>query len=164
MIDDDLVENLPEKRSKNRRVDIVLNLKPLPKIELPGFYTTLQKKHIVGDHIYLENLLFERGSSKLTIEAKTQLDKLSKLLLKYKALEFEIQGHVCCTPPYQKEAIDRETRKRNLSSNRAESVYKYLVFKKIDKKRMTFKGYGNSVPLGKGSEYDRRVELVITKA
>jgi hypothetical protein len=28
---------------------------------------------------------------------------------------------------------------------------------------MTFKGYGNSVPLGKGSEYDRRVELVITK-
>lgn len=164
LIDDDLVENLPEKRSKNRRVDIVLNLKPLPKIELPGFYTTLQKKHIVGDHIYLENLLFERGSSKLTIEAKTQLDKLSKLLLKYKALEFEIQGHVCCTPPYQKEAIDRETRKRNLSSNRAESVYKYLVFKKIDKKRMTFKGYGNSVPLGKGSEYDRRVELVITKA
>ncbi len=164
LIDDDLVENLPEKRSKNRRVDIVLNLKPLPKIELPGFYTTLQKKHIVGDHIYLENLLFERGSSKLTIEAKTQLDKLSKLLLKYKTLEFEIQGHVCCTPPYQKEAIDRETRKRNLSSNRAESVYKYLVFKKIDKKRMTFKGYGNSVPLGKGSEYDRRVELVITKA
>lgn len=164
LIDEDLVENLPEKRSKNRRVDIVLNLKPLPKIELPGFYTTLQKKHIVGDHIYLENLLFERGSSKLTIEAKTQLDKLSKLLLKYKALEFEIQGHVCCTPPYQKEAIDRETRKRNLSSNRAESVYKYLVFKKIDKKRMTFKGYGNSVPLGKGSEYDRRVELVITKA
>lgn len=164
LIDDDLVENLPEKRSKNRRVDIVLNLKPLPKIELPGFYTSLQKKHIVGDHIYLENLLFERGSSKLTIEAKTQLDKLSKLLLKYKTLEFEIQGHVCCTPPYQKEAIDRETRKRNLSSNRAESVYKYLVFKKIDKKRMTFKGYGNSVPLGKGSEYDRRVELVITKA
>jgi hypothetical protein len=28
---------------------------------------------------------------------------------------------------------------------------------------MTFKGYGNTVPLGKGSEYDRRVELVITK-
>lgn len=164
LIDDDLLENLPEKRSKNRRVDIVLNLKPLPKIELPGFYTSLQKKHIVGDHIYLENLLFERGSSKLTIEAKNQLDKLAKLLLKYKSLEFEIQGHVCCTPPYQKEAIDRETRKRNLSSNRAESVYKYLVFKKIDKKRMTFKGYGNSVPLGKGSEYDRRVELVITKA
>lgn len=163
LIEDDVVENLPEKRSKNRRVDVVLNLKPLPKIEIPGYFNSLQKKHIVGDHIYLENLLFERGSSKLTFEAKTQLDKIARLLLKYKTLEFEIQGHVCCTPPYQKEAIDMETRKRNLSSNRAESVYKYLTFKKIAKTRMTFKGYGNTVPLGKGSEYDRRVELVITK-
>lgn len=163
LIEDDVVENLPEKRSKNRRVDVVLNLKPLPKIEIPGFYNSIQKKHIVGDHIYLENLLFERGSSKLTFEAKTQLDKIARLLLKYKTLEFEIQGHVCCTPPYQKEAIDLETRKRNLSQNRAESVYKYLNFKKIEKKRMTFKGYGNTVPLGKGAEYDRRVELVISK-
>ena len=79
LIDDDVIENLPEKRSKNRRVDIVLNLKELPKIEIPGFYTTIQKKHIIGDHIYLENLLFERGSSKLTYEAKTQLDKIAKL-------------------------------------------------------------------------------------
>lgn len=163
LIDDDVLENLPEKRSKNRRVDLVLNLKELPKIEIPGFYTTIQKNHIVGDHVYLENLLFERGSSKLTFQAKTQLDKIAKLLMKYRKFEFEIQGHVCCTPPYQKEAIDRETRKRNLSSNRAESVFKYLTFKKIAKTRMTFKGYGNSVPLGKGSEYDRRVELVITK-
>ncbi|RZJ33903.1 MAG: OmpA family protein [Flavobacterium sp.] len=163
LIDDDVVENLPEKRSKNRRVDVVLNLKALPKIELPGFYTTVQKKHIIGDHIYLENLLFERGSSKLTFEAKSQLDKVAKLLQKYKNLKFEIQGHVCCTPPYQKEAIDRETRKRQLSQNRAEAVYKYLVFKKIAKTRMTFKGYGNTVPLGKGPEYDRRVELVITE-
>ena len=29
LIDDDMVENLPEKRSKNRRVDVVLNLKEL---------------------------------------------------------------------------------------------------------------------------------------
>ena len=146
-----------------RRVDVVLNLKELPKIEIPGFFTTVQKKHIVGDHIYLENLLFERGSSKLTFKAKTQLDGIAKLLHKYKNLQFEVQGHVCCTPPYQKEAIDRETRKRQLSQNRAEAVYKYLVFKKIPKTRMTFKGYGNTVPLGKGQEYDRRVELVITK-
>ncbi len=163
LIEDDMVENLPERRSKNRRVDVVINLKPLPKIEIPGFFTNIQKNHVVGDHIYLENLLFERGSSKLTFEAKTQLDKIAKLLQKYKSLEFEIQGHVCCTPPYQKEAIDLATRKRHLSQNRAEAVFKYLAFKKIPKKRMTFKGYGNTVPLGKGSEYDRRVELVITK-
>ncbi|MGL2965449.1 OmpA family protein [Flavobacterium sp. XGLA_31] len=163
LIDDDIVENLPEKRSKNRRVDIVLNLKPLPKIEIPGFYNTVQKHHIVGDHIYLDNVLFDRGSSKLTFKTKTALDKIAKLLLKYKTLQFEVQGHVCCTPPYQKEAIDLDTKKRQLSTNRAEAVYKYLILKKISKDRMTFKGYGNTVPLGKGTEYDRRVELVISK-
>ncbi len=163
LIDDDVVDNLPEVRSKNRRVDVVLNLKPLPAIEIPGFFTSIQKKHVVGDHIYLENLLFERGSSKLTFKSKADLDKLARLLIKYKNLEFEIQGHVCCTPPYQKEAIDRDTKKRQLSQNRAESVYKYLIFRKVAKNRMKFKGYGNTVPLGKGQEYDRRVELVITK-
>lgn len=163
MIDDDIVENIPEVRSKNRRVDVVLNLKPLPKIQLPGYYNSIQKKHVVGDHIYLDNLLFDRGSSVLTYKSKSDLTKLAKLLLRNKNIEFEIQGHICCTPPYQKEAIDRHTGKRKLSHNRAESVYKYLLLKKIPKTRMTFKGYGNTVPLGKGSEYDRRVELVITK-
>lgn len=163
LIEDDLEENLPEKRSKNRRVDVVLHLKPLPKIQIPGLYTSVQKNHVVGDQIYLENLLFERGSSKLTFQAKTQLDKLSKLLHKYKNLHFEIQGHVCCTPPYQREAIDLATKKRRLSTNRAEAVHKYLLFKKIPKNRMTFKGYGNTVPLGREPEYDRRVQLVITK-
>lgn len=163
LIDDDVVENLPEVRSKNRRVDVVLNLKPLPKIALPGFYTTIQNKHMVGDHIYLENLLFDTGSSQLTVKSKNDLDKLAKILQKYKTIEFEIQGHICCTPSFQKEAIDRDTRKRTLSINRAENVYKYLILKKINPKRMTWKGYGNTVPLGKGPDYDRRVELVITK-
>ena len=163
LIDDDIVTNLPEVRSKNRRVDVVLNLRPLPKIQIPGMFTGLQKTHLVGDHIYLENILFEKGSSKLTHDSKEELDKIAVQLQRNKKLEFEIQGHVCCTPSFQKEAIDKDTKKRMLSINRAESVYKYLIFRKIDKKRMTFKGYGNTRPLGKGSEYDRRVEVVITK-
>jgi outer membrane protein OmpA-like peptidoglycan-associated protein len=163
MIDDDVEENIPEIRSKNRRVDVVLNLKPLPKIQLPGFYNEIQKKHVVGDHIYLDDLLFDRGSSVLTSKSKFDLAKLARMLLRNKHIEFEIQGHICCTPRYQKEAIDRHTGKRKLSHNRAEAVYKYLILKKIPKNRMTFKGYGNTVPLGKGTEYDRRVELLITK-
>ncbi len=164
LIDDDILENLPEKRSKNRRVDVVLNLKPLPKLQLPGYYNTIMKNHVVGDHIYLDNLLFEKGSSKLTTKCKNELDKIALLLHRYKNLQFEIQGHVCCTPPHQKEAIDKDTKKRQLSTNRAQAVYKYLAFRRIPKNRMAFKGYGNTVPLGKGAEYDRRVELVITKS
>lgn len=165
LIDDDIVENLPEVRSKNRRVDVVINFKPQPKenLNISGIYTTIQKNHIVGDRIYLENILFERGSSKLTFKSKTELDRIAKLLHKYKNLRFEIQGHVCCTPPNQKEAIDKDTKKRKLSTNRAETVYKYLIYRKVPKERMTFKGYGNTKPLGKGTELDRRVELVITK-
>lgn len=163
LIDDDIVDNLPEKRSKNRRVDIVLNLKELPKLKMPGYYDMIRKDNIIGDHIYLENILFDKGSSKLTLKAKTELDKVALLLVRYKNIEFEVQGHVCCTPPYQKDAIDKDTKKRQLSVNRSESVYKYLAFRRVSKNRMRYKGYGNTVPLGKDPQYDRRVELVITK-
>jgi outer membrane protein OmpA-like peptidoglycan-associated protein len=163
LIDDDVLDNLPEKRSKNRRVDVVLNLKELPKLVLPGFYNMLKKDHVVGDHIYLENILFEKGSSKLLDRAKAELDRVALLTLRYKNIEFEVQGHVCCTPLNQKDAIDKDTKKRQLSVNRALSVYKYLAYRRVPKNRMTYKGYGNKVPLGKDPEYDRRVELVITK-
>ncbi|MDP2159496.1 MAG: OmpA family protein [Flavobacterium sp.] len=166
LIEDDIIDNLPEVRSKNRRVDVVINLKPQPKAKLddiPGVYTTIQKKHIVGDRIYLDKIFFDRGSSKLSLQSKNELDKIARALLRYKTITFEIQGHVCCTPPNQKEAIDKDTKKRRLSINRAETVYKYLIFKKVPKERMTFKGYGNTQPLGKTPDLDRRVELVITK-
>ena len=165
LIDDDIVDNLPEVRSKNRRVDVVINLKPLPKVEIqiPGVFAAFQKKHILGDRVMLSDMLFERGSSVLTVKCKTELDKVAKHLLKYKTMNIEIQGHVCCTAPNQKEAIDKATKKRKLSHNRAEAVYKYLIFKKIPKERMTFKGYGNTQPLGQQPELDRRVELVVTK-
>ena len=138
-------------------------MKELPKLELPGFYNTIKKKHVVGDHIYLENILFEKGSSVLDGKSKKELDKIALLLQRYKTLEFEIQGHVCCTPPFQKDAIDKDTKKRQLSTNRAITVYNYLAFRKVSKTRMVYKGYGNTVPLGKSPEYDRRVEIVLTK-
>lgn len=163
MLEED-IDNVSEVRSKNRRVDVVVNFKPAPPPKLdPGFYNTIKKDMIVGDHIYLENILFERGSSKLTAKSRTELEKVARLLQKYKNLSFEIQGHICCTPTFHKEAIDKDTRKRELSTNRALTVYKFLAGKNIPKTRMTYKGYGNTKPLGKGSEYDRRVELVITK-
>lgn len=163
LLDED-IDNKSEARSKNRRVDVVVNYKPAPPMKLePGVYNTITKNLIVGDHIYLENILFERGSSRLTAKSRIELEKVARLLQKYKTLEFEIQGHICCTPSFQREAIDKDTRKRALSVNRAQSVFKFLSSKKINPKRMTFKGYGNTKPLGKGSEYDRRVELAITK-
>ncbi|WP_317128059.1 OmpA family protein [Flavobacterium chryseum] len=61
------------------------------------------------------------------------------------------------------DGIDKETKERTLSWNRAKTVFKYLMSKKIANNRMTFQGCGNKYPLGKGDNYDRRVEFMITK-
>lgn len=165
LIDEDLLDNVPEVRSKNRRVDVVVNYKPfsIEELKIPGVYANVPKNPVVGDRIYLENLLFERGSSQLTYKAKKELERIARQLLRYPNIQFEVQGHVCCTPTFQKEAIDRDTKKRELSTNRANRVMKYLYYRRISKTRMKAKGYGNTQPLGKGSRFDRRVELVITK-
>ena len=68
MLDEDMQTNIPEARSKNRRVDVVVNFKPIviEDLKIPGVYSSVRKDVIVGDRIYLDKVLFERGSSKLT--------------------------------------------------------------------------------------------------
>lgn len=128
-----------------------------------GIYNSFQKKHTVGDRIFLENILFVMGSSKLTTKSKAELDKIAVQLQKDKTMEFEIRGHVCCTPSYYNDAIDKETKERKLSLNRAKTVYRYLLSKNINSLRMNYKGCGNQFPLGKGDALDRRVEFLISK-
>jgi outer membrane protein OmpA-like peptidoglycan-associated protein len=165
MLDEDLQTDIPEARSKNRRVDVVVNYKSITieNLKIPGVYSTIKKDAVPGDRIYLERVLFERGSSQLTIQAKKELDKIALLLHKFKNIQFEVQGHVCCTPTYHREAIDRETKKRELSVNRAKRVFNYLFKKGISNSRMTYRGYGNTQSLKQGSALDRRVELLILK-
>ena len=165
MLDEDLQTDIPEARSKNRRVDVVVNYKSITieNLKIPGVYSTIKKDVVPGDRIYLEKVLFERGSSQLTVQAKKELDKVALLLLKFKNIQFEVQGHVCCTPTYHREAIDRETKKRELSVNRAKRVFNYLFKKGISNSRMTYRGYGNTQSLKQGSALDRRVELLILK-
>ena len=165
MLDEDLQTDIPEARSKNRRVDVVVNYKSITieNLKIPGVYSTIRKNAVKGDRIYLEKVLFERGSSQLTVLAKKELDKIALQLLKFKNIQFEIQGHVCCTPTYHREAVDRETKKRELSVNRAKRVYNYLFKKGISNSRMTYRGYGNTQSLKQGGALDRRVELLILK-
>jgi outer membrane protein OmpA-like peptidoglycan-associated protein len=156
----DTVENLQETRSKNRRVDlIVVKRNSYGK----GIKNSLKNNLKVGDKIYLENILFEMGSSKLTENSKKELDKIALTLQEKKTLQFEIRGHVCCTPDTYTDAIDKTTKERRLSWNRAKTVFTYLITHKISQSRMTYLGCGNKYPLGKGDNVDRRVEFLITK-
>lgn len=165
LIEDDLETNLPAARQKNRRVDvwIIFKKSKVADLRIPGVYTEFKDKMIVGDRIYLEKLYFEQGSSRLTEKARGELNKIVRQLYKFKKYHVEIQGHVCCTPKRHKEAIDIDSKKRELSKNRAKSVYNFLVMRDIKKERLTHIGKGNLEPLGKDPQMDRRVELVITK-
>ena len=160
LVDNYSGESLADIRSKNRRVDLfIVKKNSFGK----GIYNSFQDHHEVGDRIYLENIFFELGSSNLTLSSQKELDRIAGILQKNKNIEFEIRGHVCCTPDYYKDAIDRATKERKLSLNRAKNVFKYLISRNVSSLRMDFKGLGNQFPLGKGDEYDRRVEFLITK-
>lgn len=165
LIEDDLETNLPAARQKNRRVDVWIIFKKtkVSDLKTAGIYTQFKDNMIVGDRVYLEKLHFEQGSSRLTEKARGELNKIVRQLYKYKKYHIEIQGHVCCTPKRQKEAIDIDTRKRELSKNRAKAVYNFLVMRDIKKEKLTHVGKGNLEPLGQEPQLDRRVELVITK-
>ena len=166
MVNKDTISDLNETRSKNRRV-VVFVKKTLQSqyfMGIPKLYTEFQFPHTKGDRIYLEHVKFETGSSYLDLNSRIILDKTIAYLKNNPTIVFEIQGHVCCTPPQYTDALDKVTRDRKLSYNRAKAVYRYLVMRKIDPSRMTFKGYGNRFPLGKAVELDRRVEIVIIKS
>lgn len=156
----DTIENLHETRTRNRRVDlIVVKRNSFGK----GIYTSFKDNLKVGDKIYLESILFDIGSSVLTSTSKKELDKIAEKLLRQKNIQFEIRGHVCCTPDLYEDGIDKATKERRLSWNRAKTVFNYLSSKKVSKNRMTYQGCGNKYPLGRGDKYDRRVEFLITK-
>ena len=154
-INKDTIKNIEKIRDKNRRVDLIFIKNTL--------LTSFPSSPKVGDLIVLDKIVFEMGSSVLTLKAKKELDKIVLILEKKKSIRFEIKGHVCCTSSKYLDAIDNETDERNLSINRAKRVFSYLRTKGINPYRMTFKGYGNKFPLGKENEFDRRVEFLITR-
>ncbi len=151
-------------QGENRRVTIIYQEKSentteksteIPK-ELLKEKIKLAKK---GDLIKLENIYFFNNSAKTVPKSEPLLYELLCIMVDNPKLKIEIQGHICCKRPNQPEGI---------SVARAKAVYNYLIRKKIDRKRMTFKGYGvtrpvHPIPEKNVQEEDdnRRVEILI---
>ena len=135
-------------RALNRRVDISISY---PEKEA---LIKENKKRLV-----LENVLFITGYSYLTRDSKKTLNDLAEKIKK-EAFSFIIQGHVCCTEGVL-DAINRKTKKRNLSVARAKFVYNYFLEKGIDSSRMSYEGLAHKFPLGGSEDKDRRVEILI---
>ena len=139
-------------RALNRKVEVVFNTKK----NVPEVSFEIKK----GNTIVLENILFLTGYSFLVPSSKKNLEDLY-IKVKDESFNFIIQGHVCCTPG-TKDALDRATKKRNLSLMRAKYVYDFLIKKGVSSSRMTYEGLAHKFPLGGDPEKDRRVEILIT--
>lgn len=154
-------------RGLNRKVEIIVQPydPPREKVEPPAKESTeelLKGDLQEGDKIQLENILFRTGYSYLTKESKVVLDDIAKILVERTDIYFTIEGHVCCTHG-TRDAIDRKTKKRNLSLARAKTVYDYLAEKGVKRYRMKFVGQRRKFPLGGEPELDRRVEILVTR-
>lgn len=161
-------KNIVKIRGLNRKVEIIVQPKtPKPieeetvLIEKEKDVVDLIKESTKGDKIIFKNILFKTGYATITPESKKILDHIAKALVERKDIYFTIQGHVCCTQ-FSRDAVDRKTKKRNLSEARAQFVYEYFAKKGVSKKRMRHLGMRRKFPLGGDPQFDRRVEIVIT--
>ncbi len=126
------------------------------------FKSLLSKKLKKGQVIRLENILFYKGRSTILEESQPLLDRVAEILVTRKDIKFEIHGHVCCINPVYEDAYNRDTKKSNLSHDRAKAIYQILKRRGINYNRMRFMGFGRTKPLGGIDKLDRRVELYIT--
>jgi outer membrane protein OmpA-like peptidoglycan-associated protein len=162
--------DLSKIRGLNRKVEIIVSSVFPPKNEDTPEIANAKKKEatellkgelVAGDKFELNNILFKTGYSKLLPESKETLKELAEVLVERKDLYFTIQGHVCCTKN-SRDAIDRKTKKRNLSVARAKFIYDYLAKQGVSKRRMKYVGMRRKFPLGGEPKLDRRVEILIT--
>ncbi len=119
------------------------------------------QKSKVGDKIKLENIIFYNMSARVVTHSVPELYNLLCVLEENPNLKIEIQGHICCQ-------TNKDTDLTQISTQRARTIYTYLIRNKIDRNRLSFKGYGVSKPIypipeKNESERDanRRVEILI---
>ncbi len=116
----------------------------------------------VGEGIVVEfssNVLFGFDSSNLSAAAKTNLDKLVKVLNVYPDTDIEVQGHT--------DSKGSQSYNQSLSEERAGVVSANLFNKGISNNRIRTKGFGENLPkydndTENGRSQNRRVEFLIT--
>ena len=115
----------------------------------------------VGETVVLRNIFFETDKYDLLPESKAGLGKLIVFLAKNVSMRIEIGGHT--------DNVGSDSHNITLSQNRAKAVYDYLVTNGISTEKLTFKGYGKTMPISsndtpEGRAKNRRTEFkVISK-
>jgi outer membrane protein OmpA-like peptidoglycan-associated protein len=121
----------------------------------------LEIQHIELNKSYrINDVYFAFNSFNLTEESEAVLDLLIEFLVENPSIYIEIQGHT--------DNIGNAVENLKLSSNRARSVYNYLLANHIAAKRLTYRGYGKTVPVAsndteEGRAKNRRTVFVIIR-
>ena len=107
----------------------------------------------------INDIYFDFNKSDLSNESKAVLDQLIEFLIENKKIRIQIQGHT--------DNIGSDADNLKLSENRARSVFDYLISKEISKSRITYKGFGKTMPVATndtdvGRAKNRRTVFVIT--
>jgi len=148
-------------QAENRKVLIVYAIKKPDFRPVPASVGLQDKINSSksGDKIKLENINFYNMSSRIIPESQNSLYELLCALQDNPALKIEIHGHICCQ-------LSGDI--NNLSVSRARSIYNYLIAKKIDRKRLSYKGFGVTKPIhpipeknDREQDENRRVEIMI---
>jgi len=145
----------------NRKVEIfyeeLVTEKTLPKDDKKELSQQVSTAK-VGDKLVLKNLHFYNRSGIFVPESRPILEELLKIMLANPNLKIEIQGHICC--------IDKDY--RNLSTDRAKQIKRFLVYNGIQEYRVKTKGFGVSQPIypipeatPEQAAANRRVEIEI---
>lgn len=113
-----------------------------------------------GANVTLKNIFFDTNMYNLLPASIRELEVLINFLNTNQKVSIEIQGHT--------DNIGDNKLNEKLSFNRANAVYEYLIKNKIEAKRLTFKGFGASLPIADnktelGRKNNRRTSFIITK-
>lgn len=154
-----------DEQSLNRKVRIVYDVKKeeMPVAKMPTdseIFLENVKTAKTGDKIKLKNINFFNMSPRILPKSKATLHDLLCAMQDNPKLKIEIQGHICC----------QDGDKQDLSTQRAKAIYNHLVSNKINRKRLSFKGFGTSNPIHPipekseaEEEENRRVEILIVE-
>lgn len=84
------------------------------------------------------NIYYDYNKWDIRPDAAKELDKMVKLLIDNPTYKVEFGSHTDCR--------GNDDYNQKLSENRAKSVVKYCTLRDINPKRLSFKGYGETVP------------------
>ncbi|MDL2262528.1 OmpA family protein [Bacteroidales bacterium OttesenSCG-928-I21] len=92
-----------------------------------------------GVSVILKNIFFEFASYELLPESQVELNKIVEYMTLNSKMKIEIGGHT--------DNVGSKEYNKNLSENRAKSVYNYLIQKGIPSNRLSYKGYDFTSPI-----------------